>query len=46
MNVQNPAASRGIAIQAVDLVKNYGAGSNTVHDLLQTICPRRFDIDA
>ena len=24
MNVQNPSASRGIAIQAVDLVKNYG----------------------
>ena len=33
MNVQNPAASRGIAIQAVDLVKNYGAGSNMVHAL-------------
>ena len=33
MNVQNPAASRGIAIQAVDLVKNYGAGGNMVHAL-------------
>lgn len=33
MNVQNPAASRGIAIQAVDLVKNYGTGSNMVHAL-------------
>lgn len=33
MNVQNPSASRGIAIQAVDLVKNYGAGSNMVHAL-------------
>ena len=30
MNVQNPSASRGIAIQAVDLVKNYGTGSNMV----------------
>ena len=28
MNVQNPSASRGIVIQAVDLVKNYGTGSN------------------
>ena len=28
MNVQNPSASRGIAIQAVDLVKNYGTGLN------------------
>lgn len=27
MNVQNPSASRGIVIQAVDLVKNYGTGS-------------------
>ena len=33
MNVQNPSASRGIAIQAVDLVKNYGTGSNMVHAL-------------
>ena len=33
MNVQNPSASRGIAIQAVDLVKNYGAGGNMVHAL-------------
>ena len=33
MNVQNPAASRGIVIQAVDLVKNYGTGSNMVHAL-------------
>ena len=31
MNVQNPSASRGIVIQAVDLVKNYGTGSNMVH---------------
>ena len=33
MNVQNPSASRGIVIQAVDLVKNYGTGSNMVHAL-------------
>ena len=33
MNVQNPSASRGIAIQAIDLVKNYGTGSNMVHAL-------------
>lgn len=33
MNVQNPSASRGIAIQAVDLVKNYGTGNNMVHAL-------------
>ncbi|WP_302165971.1 ABC transporter ATP-binding protein [uncultured Bifidobacterium sp.] len=33
MNMQNPSASRGIAIQAVDLVKNYGAGGNMVHAL-------------
>ena len=33
MNVQNPSASRGIDIQAVDLVKNYGTGSNMVHAL-------------
>ena len=33
MNAQNPAASHGIAIQAVDLVKDYGTGDNTVHAL-------------
>jgi putative ABC transport system ATP-binding protein len=35
MNVQNPAAaaSRGIAIQAIDLVKDYGSGDNVVHAL-------------
>lgn len=33
MNMQNPSASRGIAIQAVDLVKNYCAGGNIVHAL-------------
>ena len=33
MNSQNPAASHGIAIQAVDLVKDYGTGDNTVHAL-------------
>ena len=31
--MQNPSASRGIVIQAVDLVKNYGTGSNMVHAL-------------
>ena len=46
MNVQNPSASRGIAIQAVDLVKNYGTGSNMVLSLIHISEPTRQEAHA